>query len=204
MPGAPGASADETILDHLKTRSSRRFPVDDWFAGRRARARANCTISNGSTHLAEAFTGDGDSAATAAVSAPGGRSLAGALDFPATMPEGEPFRDRRGQAALHGALRRALRRDRRQAGLLLDEWTEVIPRADRGHRARLPLRPAELGAAADAAACAATELHGRVAVAGPRRHGARDDGPRQEARDRAGPYRHHGLCALPACARSRR
>ena len=86
----------------------------------------------------------------------------------------------------------------RQCGLLLDEWTEVIPGTTRTTGITFNFdRPDNEPPQSILLVTPATgERH--LAVGRPRRRAQRDARPRQEARGRAGAARRHAVLALPA------
>ena len=115
----------------------------------------------------------------------------------AAVPAGASARQR--QAALHSPLRqRRSTRRHAQCGLLLDEWTEVIPGTTQGHRHRIQLRPARQRAAAVDPARHARDRERHLAVGGPRRRAERDARPGEEPRGRAGAGRQLAYYAFPA------
>ena len=159
---ALAASTGGTLLRHLETDLAIRAPVNEWLAGvspvrEKLRAWQQVALHSG---------------------------LFGAAE-PELTPIQLPFRPADHWLALQFPADYAFDGDRmlytahypagftpaaRQCGLLLDEWTEVLPAADADDRRRLPLRPAQLRAAAEPAAGDAGVVgRRRLAVARPRR-----------------------------------
>lgn len=121
-----GAQADTAILDHLTTGGARRFPVDDWFTGV-ARVRAKLHALETSQHLAEAFTGA--AVPLQPLQFPHRPEVPWlGLEFPATTASGDPFVIDEDKLLYTAHFARPFAAAQRQAGLLLDEWTEVVPR----------------------------------------------------------------------------
>ncbi|MGJ4882845.1 hypothetical protein [Bradyrhizobium sp. HKCCYLRH3097] len=121
-----GAQADEAILGFLKTTIGRRFPLDDWFTGV-ARVRSKLHDLEASQHLADAFTGAG--VALQALQFPHRPELPWlGLEFPETDADGKPFVIDEDKLLYTAHFAESFDPARRQLGLLLDEWTEVIPR----------------------------------------------------------------------------
>jgi hypothetical protein len=120
-----GATADRAILDHLETDLGRRFPVDDWFAGV-ARVRGKMHALETAGHLIRAFSGVEIPLQPLQFPHRPDTPWLG-LDFPQTTPSGEPFRIDEDKLLYTAHYADGFDKTRRQAGLLLDEWTEVIP-----------------------------------------------------------------------------
>ena len=121
----PGASADNSILDHLRTDLGRRFPVDDWFVGV-ARVREKMRDLETAGHLMSAFSGA--EAPLQPLQFPHRTDIPWlGLDFPETNSAGEPFRIDEDKLLYTAHYAQGFDATLRQAGLLLDEWTEVVP-----------------------------------------------------------------------------
>jgi hypothetical protein len=121
----PGPAADDSLLDHLRTGLGRRFPVDDWFVGV-ARVREKMRDLETAGHLMGAFTGA--EAALQPLQFPHRTDVPWlALDFPETDSAGEPFRIDEDKLLYTAHYAQGFNAALRQAGLLLDEWTEVVP-----------------------------------------------------------------------------
>lgn len=121
----PGANADRTILDYLETDLDRRFPVDDWFSGV-ARVREKMHHLETVEHLAGAFTGARIALQPLQFPHRPETPWLG-LDFPQTTPDGEQFRIDEDKLLYTAHYANGFDSAQDQAGLLLDEWTEVIP-----------------------------------------------------------------------------
>ena len=106
-------------------------PVEEWLHGV-ARVRRRCASSSRPSLLAERVRRAPRRADAGPAPPPARRAAGWRCEFPADHAP------RRRPPALHRALRDAVRpRPRRQCGLLLDEWTEVVP----GARPRRPASP---------------------------------------------------------------
>jgi hypothetical protein len=120
-----GATADRTILNYLETDLGRRFPLDDWFTGV-ARVRETMRDLETTTHLAAAFTGAEIALQPLQFPHRPDTPWLG-LEFPEMTPAGEPFRIDEDKLLYTAHFAEGFDKSRRLAGLLLDEWTEVIP-----------------------------------------------------------------------------
>ena len=121
----PGPTADRTIFGYLETDLGRRFPVDDWFTGI-ARVREKMHDLETVKHLAGFFTGA--EIALQPLQFPHRPETPWlGLDFPETTPAGESFRIDEDKLLYTAHYADGFVKTRRQAGLLLDEWSEVIP-----------------------------------------------------------------------------
>ena len=124
----PGPAADRTILDHQITTLGRPFPVDDWFTGI-ARVREKMRAFETTTRLADAFaTVDLPLQPVQFPNRPGTPWLA--LEFPDTLPGGDPLVIDEDKLLYTGHFAVPFDETARQAGLLIDDWTEVIPSRD--------------------------------------------------------------------------
>lgn len=122
----PGPYADRRILDHQETTLGRSLPVDDWFTGV-ARVREKMRSLETVTRVAEAF-GTAD-LALQPLQFPNRPEVPWlALEFPDTLPSGEPLVVDEDKLLHTAHFVVPFDETARQAGLLLDEWTEVIPR----------------------------------------------------------------------------
>ncbi len=121
----PAATADQSMLDYLKTKIGRRFPMDDWFTGiSRVREKMHDLESIG--HLSNAFTGT--EIPLQALQFPYRAELPWlGMEFPETKADGDPFLIEEDKLLYTAHYTQAFQKNARQAGLLLDEWTEVIP-----------------------------------------------------------------------------
>ena len=198
----PGPAPSETILDHQVTTLGRGFPVEDWFTGV-ARVREKLRSLEAVIRLAEAF---GTAEPTLhPLQFPHRADVPWlALEFPETLPSGDPLVIDEDKLLFTGHFAVPFDETARQAGLLIDEWTEVIPQPteDTGlafHYDRPNSEPPQ------------TIL---LALPADHREGWRwedlVDGIREtvdlarKRADRAGPPRHHGVRPVPAGRRSRR
>jgi hypothetical protein len=121
----PGATADRTLLDYLTNDLGRRFPVDDWLTGV-ARVREKMHDFEAAGHMVEAFGGAEIVLQPLQFPYRPETPWLG-LDFPETTAGGEPFRIDEDKLLYTAHYADGFDKTRRQAGLLLDEWTEVIP-----------------------------------------------------------------------------
>ncbi len=120
-----GPTADQTILAHVTTTVGRRFPVDDWLTGI-ARVRAKMAALEAAEQLAEAFTGAAIPLQPLQFPHRPDTPWLG-LEFPETTPAGDPFKIDEDKLLYTAHYVTPFVAAGRQAGLLLDEWTEVIP-----------------------------------------------------------------------------
>lgn len=121
----PGPAADRSILGYLEGDLGRRFPVDDWLTGV-ARVREKLHRLETAGHLAGAFTGaEIQLQPLQFPHRPGTPWLS--LEFPETTPGGEPFSIDEDKLLYTAHYAGGFDPASRQAGLLLDEWTETIP-----------------------------------------------------------------------------
>jgi len=120
----PGPAPDEAILDHQHT-LGRAFPVEDWFTGV-ARVREKLRSLETVTRLAEVF-------GTATLELhplqfPHRPDLPWlALEFPELLPSGDPLVIDEDKLLCTSLFTSPFDETARQAALLLDEWTEVVP-----------------------------------------------------------------------------
>jgi hypothetical protein len=122
----PGPAPDRSLLDHQEDTLGRDLPVDDWFTGV-ARVRERLRSWETVTRLAEAFeTTDLDLQPMQFPHRPGLPWLA--LEFPETLPSGDPLVVDEDKLLYTAHFAVPFDEADRQAGLLVDEWTEVIPR----------------------------------------------------------------------------
>lgn len=120
-----GATADTAILDHLKVTLGRRLPVEDWLAGV-ARVREKMHEVEAAGHLATAFTGA--EIPLQPLQFPHRPDLPWlGLDYPQTKPDATPLVIDEDKLLYTAHFAEPFDASRRQAGLLLDEWTELIP-----------------------------------------------------------------------------
>jgi hypothetical protein len=121
----PGPTAADAILDHVQTTLGRPFAVDDWLHGI-ARVRKKMRQIEAAGMLAEAF-GSG-SMTLQPLQLPHRPGLPWlALDLPELDANGEPFAVDEDKLLYTAHYPAALNAGGPIAGLLLDEWTEVIP-----------------------------------------------------------------------------
>jgi hypothetical protein len=122
----PGPAPDRGILDHQESTLGRSLPVDEWFTGV-ARVREKLRSLETVTRLAEAFdTADLGLHPLQFPHRPGVPWLA--LEFPETLPSGDPLAIDEDKLLYTAHFAVPFDEADRQAGLLVDEWTEVIPR----------------------------------------------------------------------------
>jgi hypothetical protein len=122
----PGPAPDESILDHQRATLGRAFPVDDWFTGV-ARVREKLRSLETVTRLAEAFGTTARELHPLQFPHRAGVPWL-ALEFPETLPNGDPLVIDEDKLVHAGLFSSPFDETARQAGLLVDEWTEVIPR----------------------------------------------------------------------------
>ncbi len=121
----PGADADDAILDHVQSTLGRPFAVDDWLHGM-ARVREKMHQIEAADMLAEAFGGAGLTLQPLQLPhRPGLPWLA--LDLPDTFANGDPFEIDEDKLLYTAHYATTLAPNGPLAGLLVDEWTEVIP-----------------------------------------------------------------------------
>ncbi len=121
----PGLTAADAILDHVQTTLGRPFAVDDWLHGI-ARVRTKMRQIETAGMLAETF-GSG-SITLQPLQLPHRPGLPWlALDLPELDAEGEPFAVDEDKLLYTAHYPAALNANGPIGGLLLDEWTEVIP-----------------------------------------------------------------------------
>jgi hypothetical protein len=121
----PGPTADDAILDHVQTTLGRPFAVDDWLHGI-ARVRKKMGEIEAAGTLAEAF-GNGN-LTLQPLQLPHRTGLPWlALDLPELDANGEPFAVDEDKLLYTAHYPATLNAGGPIAGLLLDEWTEVIP-----------------------------------------------------------------------------
>jgi hypothetical protein len=116
---ANAVAASGSLLDFLTTTAKIDFPVDEWLYGA-ARVRPMLHAWETTIMLAEAFDRPGPALTPIQLPFHAGAPWL-ALQFP---PEGAPDSDRLLYTAHYSA---PFDKTARQCGLLLDEWTEVIP-----------------------------------------------------------------------------
>ena len=120
-----GPTASRAILAYQETELERPFPVDDWLMGV-ARVRERMHAVETVNRLHEAFGGAGlDLQPLQFPNRPGLPWLG--LDFPEELSPGEKLiidEDKLLHTGIHAV---PFDETQRQAGLLFDEWTEVIP-----------------------------------------------------------------------------
>jgi hypothetical protein len=122
----PGPAPDRSILDHQEDTLGRSLPVDDWFTGV-ARVREKLRSWETVIRLAEVFdTADLELHPLQFPHRPGVPWLA--LEFPETLPSGDPLVIDEDKLLYTAHFAVPFDETDRQAGLLVDEWTEVIPR----------------------------------------------------------------------------
>ena len=120
-----GAAADRALLDHLETTLGRRFPVDDWFIGA-ARVREKLHGLEAAGHLAEILASGG--IVLQPLQFPHRPEVPWlGLEYPDTRTDGEPLVIDEDKLLYTAHWTEPFDRTRTQAGLLVDEWTEVIP-----------------------------------------------------------------------------
>lgn len=120
-----GPDADTSILDHQTTTLGRSLPVDDWFTGV-ARVREKLRSLEGVTRMTEAFATT--TPTLQPLQLPHREDLPWlALEYPDTLPSGDPLVIDEDKLLYTGHFPDGFDETARQAGLLLDEWTEVIP-----------------------------------------------------------------------------
>lgn len=120
-----GATADQTILAHLTGTVGRRFPVDDWLTGI-ARVRAKISDLEAAEQLAEAFGGVTLPLQPLQFPPRADTPWLG-LEYPETTPASEPFKIDEDKLLYTAHYATPFVAGARLAGVLLDEWTEVIP-----------------------------------------------------------------------------
>jgi hypothetical protein len=121
----PGPEADDKILDHVQTTLGRPFAVDDWLHGI-ARVRGKMRQIEVAGILAEAF-GSG-SIGLQPLQLPHRPDLPWlALDLPELDANGDPFSVDEDKLLYTAHYPTTFNTSGMIAGLLLDEWTEVIP-----------------------------------------------------------------------------
>jgi hypothetical protein len=121
----PGPAPDRAILNYQESTLQRSLPVDDWFTGV-ARVREKLRSWESVTRLAEAFdTVDLD---LHPLQFPHRADLPWlALEYPETLPSGDPLVIDEDKLLWTAHFTTPFDETARQAGLLVDEWTEVIP-----------------------------------------------------------------------------
>lgn len=120
-----GAEADTAILDYLQAEQGRRWPVEDWFAGI-ARVREKVHDLETVGHLTQALTAvDIPLQPLQFPWRPDTPWLA--LEFPETKADGTALVIDEDKLLYTAHFTAGFDSAQRQAGLLLDEWTEVIP-----------------------------------------------------------------------------
>ncbi len=121
----PGPDADDKILEHVQTTLGRPFAVEDWLHGI-ARVRGKMRQIEAAGTLAEAF-GSG-SISLQPLQLPHRPDLPWlALDLPEQDANGDPFSVDEDKLLYTAHYPATLNANAMIAGLLLDEWTEVIP-----------------------------------------------------------------------------
>lgn len=122
----PGASADRAILAYLETDLARRFPVDDWLYGI-ARVREPMHHLENTLLLGESLGGGAITLQPLQFPyRPDGVWLG--LDFPAKQANGvDDFAIDEDKLLYTAHYAVPFDKTARQCGLLLDEWTEVVP-----------------------------------------------------------------------------
>ena len=121
-----GPFADRTLLDHLETTLGRRFPVEDWFIGV-ARVREKLHGLEAAARLSEALVGA--EIPLQPLQFPHRPEVPWlGLEFPDTRTDGEPLEIDEDKLLYTGHWAEPFDGTRTQAGLLVDEWTEVVPR----------------------------------------------------------------------------
>lgn len=121
-----GVAADTTLLDYQVTTRGKPFPVDDWLTGV-ARVRPKVKSIETTGHLAMAF-GTAELVLQPLQFPYRPETPWLALDFPATGLDGKPFELSEDKLLYTAHFAAPFDGSKRQAGLLLDEWTEIIPR----------------------------------------------------------------------------
>lgn len=120
-----GATADQVMLDYQQTTLGRPFPVDDWFTGI-ARVREKMGAFEAITRYADAFTGV--ELPLQPLQFPYRSEVPWlALEFPETLSGGDPLVIDEDKLLYTAYYATPFDENNRQAGLLADEWTEVIP-----------------------------------------------------------------------------
>jgi hypothetical protein len=121
----PGPPPDTSILDHQQTTLGRSFPVDEWFTGV-ARVREKMRSLESTMRLAEAFGTSSPELHPLQLPFRAGVPWL-ALEYPDTLPSGDPLVIDEDKLLYTAHFADGFDETARQAGLLLDEWTEVIP-----------------------------------------------------------------------------
>lgn len=121
----PGADADTSILDYLITQQSHRWPVDDWFAGV-ARVREKLRDLEVAGHLTQVLAAAEIPLQPLQFPFRADTPWLG-LEFPETNADGSSFVIDEDKLLYTAHFAVGFDQTQRQAGLLLDEWTEVIP-----------------------------------------------------------------------------
>ena len=122
----PGPAPDRGILGYQQDVLGRTLPVDDWFTGV-ARVREKLRSWETVTRLTEAF--DTVDLELQPMQFPHRAGLPWlALEFPDTLPTGDPLVVDEDKLLYTAHFAVPFEEADRQAGLLIDEWTEVIPR----------------------------------------------------------------------------
>ncbi len=120
----PGAQASTAILDYLTGELDNPFPVDDWLHGI-ARVRGKMAHLETLTILSETLSGTGLDLQPLQLPHRPNEFWLG-LDFPQVDRNGDPFALEEEKLLYTGHFAQPFSPGR-QCGLLLDEWTEVIP-----------------------------------------------------------------------------
>jgi hypothetical protein len=120
-----GPAADRSLLGHLETTLGRRFPVDDWFIGV-ARVREKLHGLEAAGHLAGVLASGG--IVLQPLQFPYRPEVPWlGLEYPDTRTDGERLEIDEGKLLYTAHWTEPFDRARPQAGLLVDEWTELIP-----------------------------------------------------------------------------
>lgn len=121
----PGPNANDAILDHVQNTLGRQHAVEDWLHGI-ARVRVKMRQIEAADALTEAF--GNDNILLQPLQLPHRPGLPWlALDLPELDADGEPFSVDEDKLLYTAHYPQTLNPIAPMAGLLLDEWTEVIP-----------------------------------------------------------------------------
>ena len=121
----PGATPSGALLDYQVNTLGRPYPVDDWFTGM-ARVRGKMRDLETTTRLADAFGTSEPSLSP--LQFPQRENVPWlALEFPDTLPDATPLVIDEDKLLYTAHFAVPFSETARQAGLLIDEWTEVVP-----------------------------------------------------------------------------